>query len=161
MPDIPRTARAEGGPDTPHLAMLLCFSLQNASRAFGGVYRQVLRDVELTYPQYLVMIVLWEQGDLTVKRMGELLRLDSGTLSPLLKRLESKGLVARVRSASDERSVIIELTEAGQELRVAAQQVPREIEAAAGLGNDEVLALQDLLGRLTTSLDAAAGQADK
>jgi DNA-binding MarR family transcriptional regulator len=107
------------------------------------------------------MIVLWEQGDLTVKRMGELLRLDSGTLSPLLKRLESKGLVARVRSASDERSVIIELTEAGQELRVAAQQVPREIEAAAGLGNDEVLALQDLLGRLTTSLDAAAGQADK
>ena len=77
----------------------ICFSLHAASRAFNGVYRVVLKDLGITYPQYLVLLVLWEQGELPVKKLGEHLRLDSGTLSPLLKRLESAGLVRRERSA--------------------------------------------------------------
>src|SRR3954451_4729216 len=76
----------------------ICFSLHAASRAFGSVYRVALKELGLTYPQYLVMLVLWEHGDLPVKRIGEYLRLDSGTLSPLLKRLEAGGLVRRERS---------------------------------------------------------------
>ena len=83
----------------------ICFSLHAASRAFDGVYRGMLKDLGLTYPQYLVMLVLWEHGELPVKKLGEHLRLDSGTLSPLLKRLETAGLVRRERSARDERSV--------------------------------------------------------
>ncbi|MDX6329968.1 MAG: MarR family transcriptional regulator, organic hydroperoxide resistance regulator, partial [Streptomycetaceae bacterium] len=102
-------------PDIPDGELLrldhqICFSLHAASRAFGSLYRDLLRDVGLTYSQYLVMLVLWEHGDLAVKAIGEHLRLDSGTLSPLLKRLESTGLVRRERSATDERSVTIHLT---------------------------------------------------
>ena len=92
--------------DFLRLDQQICFSLNAASRAFGGVYRVVLKDLGLTYPQYLVMLVLWEHGELPVKKLGEHLRLDSGTLSPLLKRLEATGLVRRERSARDERSVV-------------------------------------------------------
>ncbi|NED82483.1 MarR family transcriptional regulator, partial [Streptomyces sp. SID11233] len=89
-----------------------------------------------TYPQYLVMLVLWEHGELPVKRIGALVRLDSGTLSPLLKRLEAAGLVRRERLASDERSVVVRLTAEGAELRTSALRVPRAIAAATGLGLD-------------------------
>src|SRR5919109_1547845 len=106
--------------DWLRLDQQICFSLNAASRAFGGVYRVVLKDLGLTYPQYLVMLVLWEHGDLPVKKLGERLRLDSGTLSPLLKRLETAGLVRRERSAEDERSVTIHLTLAGEDRRAAA-----------------------------------------
>ncbi|MFF0073045.1 MarR family winged helix-turn-helix transcriptional regulator [Streptomyces sp. NPDC005494] len=133
----------------------VCFSLQAASRAFGGVYREALKDLGLTYPQYLAMMVLWEHGPLPVKAIGELLHLDSGTLSPLLKRLESASLVARERSPEDERSVTVRLTEAGAELRARALHVPRAILKATGLSVDEVLALQETLGRLTASLGRA------
>ncbi|CAM5275704.1 hypothetical protein SALBM311S_04428 [Streptomyces alboniger] len=102
----------------------ICFSLHAASRAFNGVYRVLLKDLGLTYPQYLVMLVLWEQGELPVKKLGEHLRLDSGTLSPLLKRLETAGLVRRERSARDERSVEVRLTEEGAALRERAVRVP-------------------------------------
>lgn len=102
----------------------VCFSLHAASRAFGGVYRDALKGLGLTYPQYLVMLVLWEHGSQPVKTIGERLRLDSGTLSPLLKRLESAGLVRRERSTEDERSVTIHLTPAGDELREQALPVP-------------------------------------
>src|SRR3954452_6716537 len=114
----------------------ICFSLNAASRAFGGVYRVLLRDLGITYPQYLVMLVLWEHGELPVKKVGEHLRLDSGTLSPLLKRLEAAGLVRRERSADDERSVTVHLTEDGAALRERALQVPLRISAASGLGLD-------------------------
>ncbi|WP_329403167.1 MarR family transcriptional regulator [Streptomyces melanogenes] len=133
----------------------VCFSLHAASRAFGGVYRDALKDLGLTYPQYLVMLVLWEHGPQPVKVIGERLRLDSGTLSPLLKRLETAGLVTRERSAEDERSVTVRLTEQGSDLRERALPVPLKILSATGLSVPEVLALQQLLGRITNTLDQA------
>ncbi|WP_037675285.1 MarR family winged helix-turn-helix transcriptional regulator [Streptomyces griseus] len=134
----------------------ICFSLQAASRAFNGVYRVVLKDLGLTYPQYLVMLVLWEQGALPVKKLGEHLRLDSGTLSPLLKRLEAAGLVRRERSARDERSVEVRPTEEGAALRERALQVPRRIAAATGFDLDEIRDLRERLDQLTGALDSAA-----
>ncbi|MFI1170875.1 MarR family winged helix-turn-helix transcriptional regulator [Streptomyces melanogenes] len=133
----------------------VCFSLHAASRAFGGVYRDALKDLGLTYPQYLVMLVLWEHGPQPIKVIGERLRLDSGTLSPLLKRLETAGLVTRERSAEDERSVVVRLTEEGSDLRERALPVPLKILSATGLSVPEVLALQQLLGRITNALDQA------
>lgn len=143
--------------DPLRLALHICFALHNTSRAFNAVYRNVLRETGLTYPQYLVMLALWERGDLTVKELGALLRLDSGTLSPLLKRLQTAGLITRERSASDERSVVIRLTTAGQDLREPARKIPGRIEAAAGLNAGDLQTLSDILRRLTQSLDAAAG----
>ncbi|WP_264930940.1 MarR family winged helix-turn-helix transcriptional regulator [Streptomyces sp. A012304] len=134
----------------------ICFSLHAASRAFNGVYRVILKDLGLTYPQYLVMLVLWEEGTLPVKRLGEHLRLDSGTLSPLLKRLESAGLVRRERSTRDERSVEVRLTEEGTALRERALRVPRRIAAATGFDLNEITELRERLDRLTGALDAAA-----
>lgn len=144
-------------PDEEYLRLdhQVCFSLNAASRAFGSVYRVLLSDLGLTYPQYLVMIVLWEDGDLPVKRIGERLRLDSGTLSPLLKRLESAGLVRRERSAEDERSVTVRLTGEGAALRTRALRVPQRILAATGLSLDEVTTLHTLLRRVTEALDTA------
>ncbi|MDX3115357.1 MULTISPECIES: MarR family transcriptional regulator [Streptomyces] len=136
----------------------ICFSLHAASRAFNGVYRVILKDLGLTYPQYLVMLVLWEQGPLPVKRLGEHLRLDSGTLSPLLKRLEAAGLVRRERSARDERSVEVRPTEAGADLRERALEVPRRIVAATGFELTEIGALRERLDELTAALDAATEQ---
>ncbi|WP_229815898.1 MarR family winged helix-turn-helix transcriptional regulator [Streptomyces lucensis] len=133
----------------------ICFSLHAASRAFNGVYRLILRDLGLTYPQYLVLLVLWERGDQPVKKLGEHLRLDSGTLSPLVKRLEAAGLVRRERSAQDERSVRVRLTEEGSALRGRALEVPRRIAAATGFELTEIIELRERLDRLTTALDAA------
>ncbi|WP_033213499.1 MarR family winged helix-turn-helix transcriptional regulator [Kitasatospora phosalacinea] len=152
----PRSPRGEDA-DLLLLDQQICFSLNAASRAFGGVYRTALKDLGLTYPQYLVMLVLWEEGALPVKQLGERLRLDSGTLSPLLKRLEAAGLVVRERSPEDERSVIVTPTPAGRELREGALAVPRRILAAAGLPLDDLRALRELLTRVTANLDAAAG----
>ncbi|MER5867356.1 MarR family transcriptional regulator [Kitasatospora sp. NPDC002040] len=145
-------------PDTELLRLdrQICFSLHAASRAFGGVYRTLLKDLGLTYPQYLVMLVLWEHGELPVKQIGAHLRLDSGTLSPLLKRLEAAGYVHRARSTEDERSVTIRLTEAGTALREQAGCVPRRIVEASGLSLAEATALQALLHKVTGSLDLAA-----
>ncbi|WP_329250853.1 MarR family transcriptional regulator [Streptomyces sp. NBC_01478] len=146
--------------DTPtsdwlRLDQQICFSLNAASRAFGGVYRVLLKDLGLTYPQYLVMLVLWEHGELPVKKLGEHLRLDSGTLSPLLKRLETAGLVRRERSARDERSVEVRLTDEGVALRERAVEVPRRILGATGFDIDAIRALRGQLDQLTGALDAA------
>ncbi|MEU9061852.1 MarR family transcriptional regulator [Streptomyces sp. NPDC048430] len=156
----PPPTPAPGLTDLPDTELLkldhqVCFSLQAASRAFGGVYREALKDLGLTYPQYLAMMVLWEHGPLPVKAIGERLHLDSGTLSPLLKRLESAGLVRRERSPEDERSVTVHLTGTGTDLRDRALPVPRSILKATGLSVQEVLALQETLGRLTASLGRA------
>ncbi|MFG2604244.1 MarR family winged helix-turn-helix transcriptional regulator [Streptomyces sp. NPDC048514] len=154
----PKTAAA----DWLRLDGQVCFALHAASRAFNGVYRVILKDLGLTYPQYLVMLVLWEQGDLPVKQLGEHLRLDSGTLSPLVKRLEAAGLVRRERSARDERSVWVRLTEEGAGLRERAEEVPRRIAAATGFDPVEIGDLRERLDRLTAALDAAASaQADE
>ncbi|MFC3577934.1 MarR family winged helix-turn-helix transcriptional regulator [Streptomyces yaanensis] len=149
---------AEASADEEYLRLehQICFSLHAASRAFNGVYRVVLKDLGLTYPQYLVMLVLWEHGELPVKRLGEHLRLDSGTLSPLLKRLEAAGLVRRERSTQDERSVHVHLTDEGTALKQPALQVPRRIAAATGFDLEEITDLRARLDRLTGMLDSAA-----
>ncbi|MET7937636.1 MarR family transcriptional regulator [Streptomyces sp. NPDC005322] len=141
--------------DLLRLDLQVCFALHAASRAFGGVYRRVLKETELTYPQYLAMLVLWEHGEMPVKRLGEYLRLDSGTLSPLLKRMQSAGLVRRERSAQDERSVTVRLTAEGEALRESAQGVPLQVIEASGLDPAELVDLRSRLQRLTAVLDAA------
>ncbi|MEV6502650.1 MarR family winged helix-turn-helix transcriptional regulator [Streptomyces prunicolor] len=141
--------------DWLRLDQQICFSLNAASRAFGGVYRVILKDLGLTYPQYLVMLVLWEHGELPVKKLGEHLRLDSGTLSPLLKRLETAGLVRRERSVRDERSVEVRLTDEGVALRERAVEVPQRILGATGFDLDEIRALRERLDQLTGALDSA------
>src|SRR5262245_48046559 len=105
----------------------LCFGLYSASRAVTSLYRALLEPLDLTYPQYLVMLALWEHDKLQVKELGAALNLDSGTLSPLLKRLEKAGLVTRERQADDERSVRITLTEQGNSLRAKAERIPPHI----------------------------------
>jgi DNA-binding MarR family transcriptional regulator len=108
----------------------------------------------LTYPQYLVMLVLWEQGSTTVKELSSALRLDSGTLSPLLKRMESNGLVRRRRRQDDERSVEITLTERGEALRRKARSVPERLVRALEIAGDELVALRETLRRVAaTALD--------
>ncbi|MEV6234052.1 MarR family transcriptional regulator [Saccharopolyspora shandongensis] len=134
----------------------VCFALYSASRAFTGLYRPVLEELGLTYPQYLVMLVLWEHESVTVKELGAALRLDSGTLSPLLKRLEARGLLTRHRSFVDERSVAVALTEDGADMRAQARCIPDRMVAATGLQIDELEQLKSTLERLTAALDSAA-----
>ncbi|MFD4631212.1 MarR family winged helix-turn-helix transcriptional regulator [Streptomyces sp. NPDC058284] len=133
----------------------ICFSLHAAARAFNGVYRTALKGLGLTYPQYLVMLVLWEHGELPVKKIGERLRLDSGTLSPLLKRLEAAGHVERRRSVEDERSVTVRPTGQGLALREKARAVPRAIAESSGMSLAEVRDLRSRLNALTEALDGA------
>lgn len=136
----------------------LCFALYAASRAMTGLYRELLEDMELTYPQYLVMLVLWERGALTVKELSRALHLDSGTLSPLLRRLEGAGLLTRQRSAADERVVEVSLTDRGGELRAEARGIPDRLLCATDLPRERVQELRDLLGQLTRSVESAARQ---
>ncbi|HKT05897.1 MAG TPA: MarR family transcriptional regulator [Rugosimonospora sp.] len=141
--------------DNLQLRRQVCFALYAASRAVTALYRPVLDRLGLTYPQYLVLLVLWEHGDTTVKALGGALMLDSGTLSPLLKRLESGGLVVRRRSSTDERSVVISLTPAGDRLRREAAAVPGAVAAASGLPPAALSALRDTLVALTEAVTAS------
>ncbi len=134
------------------LGQQLCFALYAASRAAVNLYRPVLEPLGLTYPQYLVLLVLWESGDTSVKDLGAALMLDSGTLSPLIKRMESAGLVGRTRRADDERSVLVSLTPAGRALRRRATTVPTTIATAAGLPEANLVDLRDRLIALTESI---------
>jgi DNA-binding MarR family transcriptional regulator len=134
----------------------VCFALYAASRAVTGLYRPVLDTLGLTYPQYLVLLVLWERGQVPVRELGEALSLDYGTLTPLLKRLEAHGLLRRERSAKDERSVLITLTAAGTELRERASAIPPFAAKALGLEPAEYDQLRVLLRRLTSNAEAAA-----
>ena len=111
----------------------LCFAVYSAGHAFNRVYKPLLERLKLTYPQYLAMLVLWEQDNVPVKDIGERLFLDSGTLTPLLKRLEAAGLIKRTRSIEDERQMLIALTAQGQALREKAKAVPQGILAAFSL----------------------------
>jgi len=138
--------------DAPRLHHQVCFALYSASKAATAVYRPVLEDLGLTYPQYLVMLVLWEQEPRSVRDLGAELGLDSGTLSPLLKRLEGLGLVERHRSAEDERRVDVVLTGPGRELSARAQAVPQALADAAGLSATEIQQLHATLGKLTEAL---------
>jgi DNA-binding MarR family transcriptional regulator len=120
------------------------------------VYRPILEPLGLTHPQYLVMLVLWENGACSVRDIGTALRLDSATLSPLLKRLESAGLVRRARSGDDERVVVVSLTDEGTALRERALEVPGRVVATLGLDLPELEALRDGLSAFITAADARA-----
>lgn len=132
----------------------VCFALYSATRAVTQLYRPVLDALGLTYPQYLVMLVLWERGPALVKELGQALELDSGTLSPLLKRLEAHGYVSRTRCAEDERAVRIHLTESGAALRARASGVPRRIAGATGMELVDLEALRQNLVQLTEAVSA-------
>lgn len=108
----------------------ICFAVYSAAHAFNRAYRPFLAELGLTYPQYLVMLVLWEQDDQSVKALGDRLMLDSGTLTPLLKRLEGNGLILRKRGREDERQVLVELTQAGRALRDKAGKSPNPVPCA-------------------------------
>ncbi len=140
----------------PGLDGMLCFDLYAASRAMTAVYRPLLAERGLTYPQYLVLTALWEHDDVAIKDLAAALRLDHGTLTPLLRRLEARGLLRRVRSGGDARSVRIALTEQGDALRGMVDEVRCAVVAATGLDDDEMVALQRSLCRLTDSLGAHA-----
>lgn len=131
------------------LQQFLCLDLYAASRAVTARYRPILEPLGLTYPQYLVMAVLWERGPVTMTELGAALQLDSGTLSPLVKRLADDGLVAKRRREQDERTVEISPTPAGRALKRRAVKVPERICAAMGLTPAEMGALQHTLRRLT------------
>jgi DNA-binding MarR family transcriptional regulator len=156
-PDAERPAEDEA----MRLANQLCFSVYATAHAFGRVYRPLLDPLGLTYPQYLVLLVLWERDGLTVGEIGAALQLDSGTLTPLLKRLEAMGHVARRRAEGDERRVRVSLTEAGRALRARAAPVPAAIFAAMGGDRDRLARLRADLSDLRAALLAAApGEAD-
>ncbi len=133
----------------------LCFALYAASRAITSQYRRVLDPLGLTYPQYLVLLVLWERGQVPVKELGDALHLDYGTLSPLLKRLEARGLLRRERSAADERSVLISLTAGGTELRERARCIPGLVAQSIGLDRAEIDQLRATLRKMTGNIVAA------
>ncbi|MBN8747414.1 Organic hydroperoxide resistance transcriptional regulator [Xylophilus ampelinus] len=146
-------------PDTAELLKLdnqLCFAVYSASLAMTRLYKPQLDKLGLTYPQYLVMLALWEEDGLMVSALGERLSLDSGTLTPLLKRLEANGLVARVRDVADERRVHITLTAAGRRLKGRAAGVPACLLAASECSIDELVTLTRQLQSLRDRVRAAA-----
>jgi MarR family transcriptional regulator, organic hydroperoxide resistance regulator len=132
-------------PDKPNrqlqLDNQLCFALYSASLAMTRVYKPLLDEIGLTYPQYLAMLVLWEKDGLIVSELGERLFLDSGTLTPLLKRMEALGLIARIRDMEDERRVNITLTHAGRKLKAKAAGIPACILSASQCSMPEITAL--------------------
>jgi DNA-binding MarR family transcriptional regulator len=141
--------------ETLKLGNQLCFAVYAAAHALNKTYKPLLEPLDLTYPQYLVMLVLWERDGLTVKEIGERLFLDSGTLTPLLKRLEAAGRVSRTRDPVDERQVRITLTDAGRALRDQAAAVPPALLCATGMELGSVLGLKDELAKLRSTLDSS------
>jgi DNA-binding MarR family transcriptional regulator len=141
-------------PDPLNLDNMLCFAIYAAGHAFNRFYKPRLDALGLTYPQYLVFLVLWEQDGLTVKALGERLFLDSGTVTPLLKRLEARGWLERRRDEEDERQVRVVLTQAGRDLREKALSVPLAVADATALEYAAVEQLQSGLRDLKRRLDA-------
>ena len=143
---------ARQGRRTPVLDDQLCFALYSTGLAMNKVYRKLLRKLDLTYPQYLVMLVLWEKDEQTVSEIGARLFLDSATLTPLLKRLEAAGLVSRTRSAADERQVVIGLTPAGRAMEQEAAAIYDGVLCATGCTPSELAALKRRLDTLRGTL---------
>ncbi len=143
---------------SPDQALLLdnqlCFALYSASLAMTRLYKPLLDELNLTYPQYIAMLVLWERDGLMVSELGERLSLDSGTLTPLLKRLEALGLVARIRDVQDERRVHITLTPAGRKLKTRAAKIPGCILAASQCSIPELISLTQQVQALRQRLTA-------
>jgi DNA-binding MarR family transcriptional regulator len=142
------TAAIDLGEDPLALEQQVCFALAIASRAVIGIYRPLLEPMKLTHPQYLVMLALWERSPRTVKDLGAALYLDSATLSPLLKRLETLGYLTRDRSAADERALTVELTKTGRALRREALKIPYAVVERLGIELDELRSLHAALTRV-------------
>ncbi|MFC7533471.1 MarR family winged helix-turn-helix transcriptional regulator [Actinoplanes sp. GCM10030250] len=130
------------------LEQQVCFALSVAARSVVAIYRPLLEPMGLTHPQYLVMLALWQHAPLSVRRLSELLQLDPGTLSPLLKRLESIGYLHRQRDPADERSLAITLTERGRELRTDAERIPPAVVERLGMPIEELRAVHQALTRV-------------
>jgi DNA-binding MarR family transcriptional regulator len=136
------------GTDTTGLEQMICFELHAASRAMTSLYRPALDALGLTYPQFVALRVIWHRGRLTVRDLGTALRLDSGTLSPLLKRLEHQGLITRARGTDDERTVWISPTPAGAALEQRVADLPERLACALDLSIEEFTHLHHLLTRI-------------
>jgi DNA-binding MarR family transcriptional regulator len=134
------------------LSRMLCFAIYSAGHAFTRVYKPLLDRIGLTYPQYLVLLVLCEEDNLTVKQIGERLFLDSGTLTPLLKRLEAAGFVQRARDGRDERQVRVKLTNKGRSIEEQAASIMSELVCAIGRSDEQVLVLTEEVTRLRAAL---------
>lgn len=155
---FPETSSTIATPsDSLDLDQQVCYALSIAARRVVAAYKPLLDPLGLTHPQYLVMVALWQHGPLHVKQLGALLALDSGTLSPLLKRLDVMGLVSRRRSDSDERQVSVTLTEKGQRLRREAVTVHDQVVRRLGLDEQELAQLQAVLVRVNESVAGTSG----
>lgn len=165
MPALVRRSRprSPSPSDWLKLESQLCFALYSTSLALTKQYKPLLQPLGLTYPQYLVLLVLWQHDGLGVKQLGEQLFLDSGTLTPLLKRMETAGWLSRTRALDDERRVIVNLTADGKALRPRAVSVARRLAQSTGCSTDELLALtrrlQDLRGQLREGATVGAAAA--
>ena len=134
--------------DVLKLENQLCFPLYACSRAIVKRYKTFLDQIDLTYTQYIAMMVLWERKSVNVKELGECLYLDSGTLTPLLKKLEAKGLVTRMRSEKDERNLVVSITEEGEQLKEKAIEIPMQIAGCTNLTEEEGMMLYHILYKL-------------
>ena len=127
----------------------VCFPIYALSREITNLYRPILEQLDLTYPQYLVLLVIWENKEQTVNQIGARLQLDNGTLTPLLKRLEGKGLLKRKRSTADERVVLVSLTRSGENLKEKAQYVPDKIVQALNVSLEDLLQLKIAIEKIS------------
>ena len=142
-----------GGARGLSLEQQICYAMHTTVRAFDAVYRELLSEHGLSYPQYIALMSVGEHGPLTVGRLGELMHLDSGTLSPLLKRMEAAGLVGRARDPEDERRVLVSVTAAGRERLAGLSDVPRQIAVRSGLSRAQLVDHHRTLREITERLD--------
>ena len=154
MYDVEVPMMADYSYDALKLESQLCFPLYACSREIIKLYTPFLDELELTYTQYVTMLALWENSSQTVKELGQKLYLDSGTLTPMLKKLEMKGFITRERSKKDERSLIVTLTEEGMKLREKALHVPYELAKECPLNQEETLQLYSLLTKMLENFKA-------
>jgi MarR family transcriptional regulator, organic hydroperoxide resistance regulator len=153
--DMAGQSKGEASTAIPlNLQEFLCFSIYSANHAFNRVYQPLLRDLKLTYPQFIAMVLLWRQDGQSVGALGQRMFLQSNTLTPMLKRLEALGLIKRNRDSADERQVRISLTEAGRKLRLRASDITRSVRRATGLGDKQVKDLRERVDALRKSLDS-------
>lgn len=144
--------------DNLRLDRQLCFAVYAASHAFSAAYKPLLEPIGLTYPQYLVLLVLWEQDGLSVKEIGTRLHLDSGTITPLLKRLEASGYLRRRRDSSNERQLQVELTPAGRALRETVAAVRKQMGCILGGSEEPIQALKEQLHKIIPLLRKPGGE---
>ena len=140
--------------DALRLENQLCFPLYAGAKEIVRKYQPILKEMDLTYTQYIAMMVMWERKVMSVKALGELLYLDSGTLTPVLKKLEAKGYITRMRDTKDERSLLLTLTEEGEKLQERALVVPQQIASCLPLSKEETQVLYDLLYKMIGSMRA-------